>query len=71
MSKAKKSKEKVNTSTPARAFGGDKIIYGFDLSPVHSHEMPGATLSGRVSVFVDIKTYWCFLHWYNVHSFDC
>nr|CAB3229936.1 centrosomal protein of 162 kDa-like [Phallusia mammillata] len=40
------NKKFVNTSTPARPFTGETVMYGFDLSPVHSYEtkQPGIQL---------------------------
>ncbi|CAK8683826.1 unnamed protein product [Clavelina lepadiformis] len=40
--KGKKAKNQVDTSTPARPFGTNNVMYGFDLSPVHSHELPSS-----------------------------
>ena len=48
--KLEKSKDHVNTSTPARAFHSDDVVYGFDLSPVHSYEMPSSALSKSVRI---------------------
>jgi len=44
---AKKDVAKVNTSTPAREANSGKIVYGFDLSPVHSFEMPYNSLTKK------------------------